>query len=65
MTSGAENNIVLVYAQKHNMTVNKIIDEEGQWGEIFENSTGYGVLGKLVMDEADLAYGNVRQKIKI
>lgn len=33
-------------------------NDEHQWGEIYDNLTGIGVLGNVVEDEADLGISN-------
>lgn len=40
------------------MTPYLVIDEKGQWGKVFKNFTGYGVIGNLAMDKADVGLGN-------
>lgn len=41
-----------------NCTMVIIRNDEHEWGEIWDNRTGNGVLGKIVMDKAEIAYGN-------
>lgn len=37
-----------------NCTVELLKSDKYQWGEIFDNRTGNGVLGKVVEDQADV-----------
>lgn len=37
-----------------NCTVEIVRDDENEWGEIYENLTGVGVLGNVIEDRADL-----------
>lgn len=37
-----------------NCTIAIIRDDEHQWGEIYENHTGVGVIGNVVEDRADV-----------
>nr|AVH87292.1 ionotropic receptor 4 [Holotrichia parallela] len=54
---GTELLIPLEYARSHNMTVQYIIDEDGQWGQVFNNWTGSGILGNLANDKGDVGLG--------
>lgn len=51
--------IGLEYAKKHNATVELIVDEKGEWGTIYDNWTGNGILGNIAMDNADLGFGKM------
>lgn len=57
--------IALEYAKRHNMTPELIVDEEGEWGAVYENWTGNGVLGNLGQDKGDVGLGRHPHNIKI
>lgn len=44
------------YCKKHNLSLKLLVEEDGQWGKIYPNWTGVGVVGKLVQDESDLGF---------
>lgn len=41
-----------------NCTIQIVREDKGQWGEIFENGTGNGVIGSVVEDRADIGIGS-------
>lgn len=41
-----------------NCTVELVRDDEHEWGEIYDNLTGIGVLGNVFEDKADLGISN-------
>lgn len=49
----------LVFAEKHNMTPQFIINAEDYWGDVYENWTGTGLLGNLIVDQADVGFGKL------
>ncbi|XP_046659357.1 glutamate receptor-like [Homalodisca vitripennis] len=53
---GTEIRIALEYAQRHNCSLTIITDKE-QWGQIFENGTGDGILGAVAEGRADMGLG--------
>jgi hypothetical protein len=42
---GTEMRIALEFCKKLNATLDVIVDAENEWGEIYENYTGNGILG--------------------
>jgi len=42
---GTETRIALELCKKLNATFNVVVDAENEWGEIYENYTGNGILG--------------------
>lgn len=42
---GTEMRIALELCKKLNATIEVIVDAENEWGEIYENYTGNGILG--------------------
>ncbi|KAK5648841.1 hypothetical protein RI129_003733 [Pyrocoelia pectoralis] len=53
---GSENAIAHLYADIMNMTVEYILDDK-EWGIIYDNWTGDGILGNVAIDKADMGYG--------
>nr|XP_023011479.1 uncharacterized protein LOC111518299 [Leptinotarsa decemlineata] len=53
---GSEMMTALLFAKQYNMTPQLVINQEGYWGDIFENWTGYGLLGNLLKDGADVGF---------
>ena len=54
---GTEVLVAVEYAKKCNMTPDLVADEEAEWGEIYNNWTGNGILGNIVMDKSDIGLG--------
>lgn len=54
---GTELRVAKEYARKHNMTVELVLDEQGEWGTIYDNWTGNGIVGNVVLDQADVGLG--------
>lgn len=50
--------VALEYAKKYNMTIELVVNEEEEWGEIYRNWTGTGIAGNLIFDKADIGFGN-------
>ncbi|KAF5283307.1 hypothetical protein FQA39_LY17354 [Lamprigera yunnana] len=53
---GSENAIANEFAKMYNMTINYILDDK-EWGIIYDNWTGDGILGNVATDMADIGYG--------
>lgn len=49
--------IAVEYGKRHNMTLEFVVDEENEWGDVYANWTGSGVLGNLVQDKGDVGIG--------
>lgn len=49
--------VALEYAKKHNMTVELVVNEHEEWGDIYSNWTGTGIVGNLVFDKGDVGFG--------
>lgn len=49
--------VVNLYAKLHNMTIQLVIDEVDQWGAIYDNWTGNGIVGNVAMDKGDVGLG--------
>lgn len=56
---GLDISILMELAKKLNMTVELVLDLTVQWGDIYNNFTGNGILGNLVMDRTDVGFGNM------
>ncbi|KAK9702662.1 hypothetical protein QE152_g29799 [Popillia japonica] len=56
---GLDISILMELAKKLNMTVELVLDLTVQWGDIYNNFTGNGILGNLVMDRTDVGFGRV------
>nr|ARO70543.1 antennal ionotropic receptor 41a-2 [Dendrolimus punctatus] len=50
---GMEMRIIDEFCRWVNCTVEVVNEEEGQWGELYDNQTGIGVIGSVVEDRAD------------
>ncbi|XP_013186387.2 uncharacterized protein LOC106131739 [Amyelois transitella] len=50
---GTEVRVIEEFCRWVNCTIKLIRDDEHEWGEIYENHTGVGILGNLVEDKAD------------
>lgn len=42
------------------MTFAKILEQDEKWGIVFENFTGMGIMGRVVEDEADIAFSTCK-----
>nr|AST36229.1 putative ionotropic receptor IR41a.1 [Hedya nubiferana] len=51
---GMEMRVIDEFCRWVNCTVKIIRDDEHEWGEIYENNTGVGVIGNVVEDRADI-----------
>ncbi|KAI4456065.1 ionotropic receptor 20a-related [Holotrichia oblita] len=51
---GTDMLVALEYARKHNMTPELVVDEAGEWGNLYDNWTGNGVVGNLAQDMGDI-----------
>lgn len=55
---GTEVRIALEYARVHNCSI-EIVTDDHEWGEIYENSSGIGILGNVAQEKADIGFGAV------
>lgn len=55
---GSENLVAHEYAKRCNMTIRYVLDDQ-EWGIIYDNWTGNGILGNIAIDKADIGYGNI------
>lgn len=55
---GTELRAITLYAKLHNATIDLVIDEENEWGIIYDNWTGNGIVGNVVMDKGEVGLGN-------
>lgn len=56
VVEGTEMRIALEWARIHNATWMVLDTPVGEWGEIFDNGTGNGVLGAVFEDRADMGF---------
>lgn len=54
---GSELRLGNLFANLLNATTELVVDEAGEWGTIYDNWTGIGVVGNVVIDEADIGLG--------
>lgn len=54
---GTESKLFLEFCSKYNCTLDISLDEAGEWGEIFDNRTGNGIIGAVVERRADVGVG--------
>ncbi|XP_062556996.1 uncharacterized protein LOC134221839 [Armigeres subalbatus] len=54
---GTESRIFLEFCAKYNCTLDISLDEANEWGEIFDNRTGNGIIGAVVEHRADIGVG--------
>lgn len=54
---GTELRMTNLFAKLYNATTELIVDEPKQWGTIYDNWTGIGVVGNVAIDEADIGLG--------
>ena len=45
VVDGTETRLLLEFCKKLNATFDVIVDAENEWGEVYENYTGNGILG--------------------
>lgn len=64
-SDGTEMRVAKTYAEKHNMTIEFVVNEEEQWGEIYRNWTGNGVLGEMILDKGDFGFCKGDSKLAI
>lgn len=57
--------VALEYAKKHNMTVDLVVNEQEEWGDIYGNWTGTGIVGNLVFDKGDVGFGSYIMFIQV
>ncbi|KAK4885516.1 hypothetical protein RN001_001787 [Aquatica leii] len=53
---GSENAIAYEFAKNLNMSIVYVLDNK-EWGVIYDNWTGDGILGNVALDKADIGYG--------
>lgn len=41
------------------MKLELVVNEDELWGDIYENWTGTGILGEMVMDKSDFGFGKI------
>lgn len=49
--------VALEFAKKVNMSVQLVVSEEEEWGDVYQNWTGTGIVGNLIFDRADIGFG--------
>ncbi|XP_055543537.1 uncharacterized protein LOC129729082 [Wyeomyia smithii] len=54
---GTESKVFLEFCAKFNCSLDISLDEAGEWGEIFDNRTGNGIIGAVVERRADIGAG--------
>ncbi|XP_077285106.1 putative glutamate receptor [Arctopsyche grandis] len=54
---GTEMKTCIEFCKWINCTIQIIRDDEHEWGEIWDNRTGNGILGNIITDAADIGYG--------
>lgn len=54
---GTELRVTNLFSKLHNMTIELIIDESNEWGTIYDNWTGNGIVGNIAMDKGDIGLG--------
>ncbi|XP_058129904.1 uncharacterized protein LOC131284269 [Anopheles ziemanni] len=54
---GTEAQLFIEFCAKLNCSLEISLDEEGEWGQIFDNRTGDGIIGALVERRADVGVG--------
>lgn len=58
---GTEMRVALEFSRKYNMTIELIVNE---WGDVYKNWTGTGLVGNLINDEGDIGFGKVSTRFK-
>lgn len=56
-TDGTESRVFLEFCARFNCSLDISLDEAGEWGEIFDNRTGNGIIGAVVERRADVGVG--------
>ncbi|XP_066262231.1 glutamate receptor ionotropic, kainate 4-like [Euwallacea similis] len=51
---GSEMRLMITIAESMNMTLMPVINENDDWGNVFENGTANGLMGNLMQDNADI-----------
>lgn len=64
-SDGIEMRVALEFAKKLNMSVQLVVNEEEEWGDIYQNWTGTGIVGNLIFDRADIGFGKYAEKFWI
>ncbi|XP_055633892.1 uncharacterized protein LOC129774209 [Toxorhynchites rutilus septentrionalis] len=56
---GSDGLLIKKFCRRYNCSVELILDEVNQWGTIYSNRTGNGVLGNLLNRRADIGFGGL------
>lgn len=49
--------VAIEFARKFNMTVQLLVNEDEEWGDVYQNWTGTGIVGNVISDKADIGFG--------
>lgn len=56
---GTETRLLLEFCRIHNCSLDVSLEEKDQWGEVYENHTGIGILGGISTHRVDVGMGSM------